>query len=148
MGVIAREVIVYQPGGDTVIPQLRRNIAARMVTHKCPGTVRYRRCCPTSKRVVASLISVVSGTQAVLSSVAMPGTRPVSTPMLASWPRVRQGTDRDPGIGLEGDVPGGHKTIVEINIDAIGARRNLPAFSNPDRSATAAGSSAKKRGLK
>ena len=31
-------------------------------------------------------------------------------------------------VGLESDVPGGHKTIVEINIDAIGAWRNLLAF--------------------
>lgn len=36
-----------------------------------------------------------------------------------------------PGIGLEGDVPGGHKTIVEINIDAIGAWRNLGLFQIP-----------------
>jgi hypothetical protein len=48
--------------------------------------------------------------------------------MLASWPRVRQGDRPCPGIGLESDVPGGHKTIVEINIDAIGAWRHLLAF--------------------
>jgi hypothetical protein len=37
MDVIAGEVIVNQPGGDAVIPQLRRNIAARVAAHKCLG---------------------------------------------------------------------------------------------------------------
>ena len=31
-------------------------------------------------------------------------------------------------IGLESDVPGGHIAVIEINIDAIGARRDLLAF--------------------
>ncbi len=35
------------------------------------------------------------------------------------------------GIGTEGDVHGGHKTIVEINIDAIGARGTSRLFQIP-----------------
>jgi hypothetical protein len=49
---------------------------------------------------------------------------------------------------LKGDIAGGHKAVIQIDIDAIGARRHLLTLSKPDRSATAAGSSARKRGLK
>ncbi len=72
---------------------------------------------------------MVSGTQAVLSSVAMPGTRPVIHTHARQLAACQAGGQTVTlGIGLEGDVPGGHKTIVEINIDAIGAWRNLLAF--------------------
>ncbi len=31
-------------------------------------------------------------------------------------------------VGLESNVPGSHIAVIEVNIDAIGARRDLLAF--------------------
>jgi hypothetical protein len=65
--------------------------------------------------------------------------------MLASCPRVRQGSNVVFISGIKGDIAGGHITVIEIDIHAVGSRRHLLSFSKPDRSATAAGSSQEPR---
>lgn len=129
MGVIVCEVIVYQFGGDIVILQFWWNIVVCMVIYKCLGDGEVQvllfdvevcgsfvdkcgqwyvgcvvQCCYVWYLIgiyiyVCQLVVCQVGGQIVIL-----------------------------GIGLEGDVSGGYKIIVEINIDVIGVWWNFLVF--------------------
>ena len=124
--VVAGEVVVQQPGVNSVIPELRGNIAARAVAHKGLGNGQ-----------VQALLADVEAAGGLFDHggqryAGIGGQRIHSRHGGSIDAHTRQlsagQTGRQPMIlfpGLKGHVAGGHKAVVQVDIDPIGAGRYL-----------------------
>ena len=124
--VVAGEVVVQQPGVYSVIPELGGNIAARAVAHKGLGNGQ-----------VQALLADVEAAGGLFDQG---GERDAGVGVQRLHSRhggrvdahARQLAAGQAGreamillSGLKGHVAGGHKAVVQINIDPIGAGRHL-----------------------
>ena len=126
MHVIAGKVVVQQPGGNPVIPLLRRNIAARTVAHK-----------GLRNGQIQPLLAYVQALSRIFNRF---GQRHAGIGRQRAHAADRRGIQPHSGqlaarqagkqplavfAGVERHITGRNVAIVQVDIDAVGPRRQF-----------------------
>ena len=126
MDIVAGKVVVQQPGGDAVIPQFGRDISARTIAHKSlwHGQIQALLAhVKTAGRLFDHLRHRHAGIGREGIHTGHGGGIDAHAGQLAAG--QAGGQTVVVLSALKGDIAGGHKAVIQVDIDAIGARRHL-----------------------
>ena len=126
MDIVAGKVVVQQPGGDAVIPQFGRDISARTIAHKSlrHGEVQALL---TDVETAGRLFDHLRHRHAGIGREGIHTGHGGGIDAHAGQLAAGQAGGQTVVVlsALKGDIAGGHKAVIQVDIDAIGARRHL-----------------------